>query len=102
MPMHRFRKWISFGLGGGGGGGGGGTDFAQLKCVWAKNMFGSQRKSLTLDIIIPTTRSMLWCNFLWGLRNWLHKTRPPYFGSIHNIDVETHVTTRTWRAYVSG
>ena len=67
------------------------NNFHELKCVWA--VFGSQRKSLTLDIIIPTTRSMLWCNFLWGLRNWLHKTRPPYFGSIRNIDVETHVTT---------
>ena len=25
---------------------------AQLKCVWARNVFGRQRKSLTLDKII--------------------------------------------------
>ena len=66
---------MDFGLGGGGGGGGGGQTFAQLKCVWARNVFGSQRKSLTLDIIIQFLQLILcyaWCNFLWGLRNWLH------------------------------
>ena len=69
---------MDFGFGGGGGGGGGGgaqtsaQTSAQLKCVWARNVFGRQRKSMTLDKVIPTTRSMLWCNFLWGLRNWLH------------------------------
>ena len=33
-------------MGGGGGGGGGGAaqTSAQLKCVWARNMFGRQRK----------------------------------------------------------
>ena len=62
---------MDFGLGGGGGGGGGGgaQTFAQLK---SRNVFGSQRKSLGHNYPVPTTRSMLWCNFLWGLRNWLH------------------------------
>ena len=46
MPMHI----MDFGFGGGGGGGGGTS--AQLKCVWARNVFARQRKSLTLDKII--------------------------------------------------
>ena len=52
----------------------GGTS-ARLKCVWARNVFERQRKSLTLDKIIQFLQLvtiMLWCNFLWGLRNWLH------------------------------
>ena len=54
----------------GGGGGGGGTS-ARLKCVWARNVFERQRH-FGQNYPAPTTRSMLWCNFLWGLRNWLH------------------------------
>ena len=63
-----------FWIGGGGGGGGGAQTFAQLKCVWARNVFGSQRKKSDVghNYPVPTTHSMLWCNFLWGLRNWLH------------------------------
>ena len=48
---------MDFGLGGGGGGGA--QTFAQLKCVWARNVFGSQRKSLTLDIIIQFLQLVL-------------------------------------------
>ena len=51
MPMHRFRKWILDW-----GGGGGAQTFAQLK---SKNVFGSQRKSLTLDIIIQFLQLVL-------------------------------------------
>ena len=36
---------------------GGAQTSAQLKCVWARNVFGRQRKSLTFWTI-PTTRSM--------------------------------------------
>ena len=39
---------MDFGFEGGGRGGGAQTS-AQLKCVWARNVFGRQRKSLTLD-----------------------------------------------------
>ena len=43
--MHRFRNGFWIGRGGGGGGGGGAAQTsAQLKCVWARNMFGRQRK----------------------------------------------------------
>ena len=38
MAVHRFRIW---------GGGGGAQTSAQLKCVWARNVFGRQRKILT-------------------------------------------------------
>ena len=38
--------------GGGGGGGGGAQTSAQLKCVWARNVFQRQRANLTLDRII--------------------------------------------------
>ena len=69
MPMG---LGMDFDLGGGGGGGGGGGAHtsARLKCVWATNVFERQRKSLTMDKIIQFLQ--LWCNFLWGLRNWLH------------------------------
>ena len=60
--------WI---WGGGGGGGGGAQTSAQLECVWARNVFGRQRKSVTLDQFLQ----LVLCygvNFLWGVRNWLH------------------------------
>ena len=36
---------MDFGLGGGGGGGGGAQTFAQLKCVWARNVWEPKKKS---------------------------------------------------------
>ena len=51
---------MDFGLGGGAS--------AQLKCVWARKYVWEAKKNYP----VPTTRSMLWRNFLWGLRNWLH------------------------------
>ena len=59
MPMHRFRKLILDGGGGGGGGGGAAQTSAQLKCVRARNVFGRQRKSLTLDKIIQFLQLVL-------------------------------------------
>ena len=53
MPMHWFRKWIFF------WGGGGAQITAQLKCVWAKNVFERQRRSLTLDKIIQFLQLVL-------------------------------------------
>ena len=69
MPMHRFIGngfWI--------GGGGGGTDFCTAKmCLGYKCVWEPKKKSgVGHNYPVPTTRSMLWCNFLWGLRNWLH------------------------------
>ena len=39
------------------GGGGGGV--TELKCVWARNVFGRQRKSPTLDKIIQFLQLVL-------------------------------------------
>ena len=54
---------MDFGLGGEGA-----QTFAQLKCVWEPK----KKSDVGHNYPVPTTRSMLWCNFLWGLRNWLH------------------------------
>ena len=38
------------------------------KCVWE----AKKKSDIGQNYPVPTTCSMLWCNFLWGLRNWLH------------------------------
>ena len=50
---------MDFGLGGGGGGGGGGAaqTSAQLKCVWARNVFGRQRKIILFLLCYGVTFS---------------------------------------------
>ena len=53
MPMH-IGLGMDFDLGGGGA-----HTSAWLKCVWATNVFGRQRKSLTLDKIIQFLQLVL-------------------------------------------
>ena len=72
MPMHGFRNgWIlglgmDFGLGGEGGGGGGGRWHSlMLEMCWE----AKKKSDIEQNYPVPTTRSMLWRNFLWGLRN---------------------------------
>ena len=61
---------MDFGFGGGGGGGGGGAhgyNVSGLMCLR-----GKKKSDIGQNYPIPKTCSMLRCNFLWGLRNWLH------------------------------